>query len=91
MKRALSTKSAIFWASAVTAVVACVVCLPVLDNQFVAWDDAQQIYQNSHITRIDGEFFRWAFFHQHGLFWMPLTWLSFAVGESAHTGSFRAS
>jgi tetratricopeptide (TPR) repeat protein len=61
------------------AVVTCAVCSPVLDNQFVAWDDAQQIYQNSHLTSIDGKFFRWAFLEQYALLWMPLTWLSFAL------------
>lgn len=61
------------------AVISCAVCLPALNNQFVAWDDAQLIYQNGHLTSINWEFFRWAFFDQYWLLWMPLTWLSLAI------------
>jgi accessory gene regulator protein AgrB len=66
-------------AALLTAVISCLVFLQVLNNQFVDWDDAQQIYQNSHLTAINAEFFSWAFLEQYWLLWMPLTWLSFAI------------
>ncbi|MBT0663628.1 hypothetical protein KI809_04860 [Geobacter pelophilus] len=66
-------------AALLAAVIACIVCLPALNNQFVDWDDAQQIYQNSHLTAINAEFFKWAFLEQYWLLWMPLTWFSFAI------------
>lgn len=75
----ISVNIKVWQAAVVTALVSCAVCLPVLDNQFVAWDDAQYIYQNIHLTKINGEFLRWAFFDQYWLLWMPLTWISYAI------------
>ncbi|GAM09105.1 transmembrane and TPR repeat-containing protein 4 [Geobacter sp. OR-1] len=68
------------WSAALaTAIIACIVCLPVLNNQFVAWDDVQLISRNSHLSAINSDFFRWAFLDQYWLLWMPFTWLSFAI------------
>ena len=66
-------------AAALGAVVTLLAFLPVLDNRFVTWEDALTITGNPNITAITPGFFRWAFFHQHGLFWMPLTWVSLAL------------
>ena len=73
MKRGVIT--AAFAAALVTALV----FLPVVDNRFVTWEDALTITANPYITAITPQFFRWAFFQQHGLFWMPLTWISLAL------------
>lgn len=66
-------------AAAVAALVTAALLFPVVDNLFVTWEDALTITGNPNIAAITPEFFRWAFFHQHGLFWMPLTWVSLAL------------
>lgn len=72
-------KRGVFTAALVTALVTALVFLPVVDNRFVTWEDALTITGNPYITAITPQFFRWAFFQQHGLFWMPLTWISLAL------------
>jgi len=70
----------------VAAVITLVVFLPAIRNGFVGWDDPVYVTANSHIQRIDADFFRWAFFGLADMpLWIPLTWISFA-GEHALWG-----
>jgi protein O-mannosyl-transferase len=52
---------------------------PVLKNDFVNWDDKDNITENLQIRRIDGDSLRWMFMASHMGNWIPLTWLSFAL------------
>lgn len=53
--------------------------LPVLQNDFVNWDDKDAITDNPAIRRFDWAFVKWAFTTYATGNWMPLTWLSFAL------------
>jgi hypothetical protein len=55
------------------------VYLPVLQNDFVNWDDNLFVYENTHIQSIDIEFFKWMFTTFLSELWAPLTWLSHAT------------
>ena len=53
--------------------------LPVLQNDFVNWDDKDAILDNPFIRHWDGAFLKWSFTTYATGNWMPLTWLSFAL------------
>jgi protein O-mannosyl-transferase len=53
--------------------------LPVLKNDFVNWDDMDNITNNVQIRRLDGDSLRWMFTTFPTGNWIPLTWLSFAL------------
>ncbi|HJT25035.1 MAG TPA: hypothetical protein VJ873_10685, partial [bacterium] len=53
--------------------------LPVLQNDFVNWDDKDAITDNPAIRHLDWAFVKWAFTTYATGNWMPLTWLSFAL------------
>ncbi|MBI3814243.1 MAG: tetratricopeptide repeat protein [Nitrospinae bacterium] len=53
--------------------------LPALKNSFVNWDDDINIYENTHIRAINGDFLKWAFSTEFAGLWHPLTMLSFAI------------
>lgn len=52
---------------------------PTLKNDFVNWDDAQCIYENTHIRSLDFISLKWMIISFHGGNWHPLTWLSHAL------------
>ena len=72
-------RRAVFATASIAALITALVFLPVVGNRFVTWEDALTITDNPYITAITPQFFSWAFFQQHGLFWMPLTWISLAL------------
>ncbi len=53
--------------------------LPVLKNDFVNWDDMDNITNNVQIRRLDWNSVRWMFTTFPTGNWIPLTWLSFAL------------
>lgn len=53
--------------------------LPVLQNDFVDWDDPAYVYENNHIRSFSPAFIKWAFTSFHAAFWHPLTWISHAL------------
>jgi tetratricopeptide (TPR) repeat protein len=76
MNRILRTKS--FIASSV-ALVAFIVFLPSLRNEFVNWDDNNYVYDNSFIRSLDTQLLKSAFMGFHASNWHPLTWISHAI------------
>ena len=68
---------------AMVAVTAGLICLAVylrtLSCGFVDWDDHGYIVNNVTIRTLDGDFFATVFSPSYFGFWMPLTWVSFAV------------
>jgi regulator of sirC expression with transglutaminase-like and TPR domain len=69
------------WAVAfIVTLLAILVYLPALQNDFVNWDDNLYVYENPHIKSIDFGFFKWMFTTFHATnYWHPLTWLSHAI------------
>jgi len=61
------------------AVVAFLVYLAALRNDFINWDDGPYVYENPHIRSLNAAFFKWAFFDFYESNWHPLTWLSHAL------------
>jgi len=49
---------------------------PALRNDFVAWDDPENIINNPHIRGLSGEHIAWAFSTFHMGHWQPLSWLT---------------
>ena len=62
----------------ITAIICFLVYLRALDCGFVNLDDAVYVLDNDFITHLDKALFSWAFFQPLD-FWIPLTWISFAV------------
>jgi len=66
-----------------TALTAACICLLVflraLRCDFVNIDDGLYIIDNPGIRILDREFFSWAFTTSYMGWWMPLTWISFAI------------
>jgi lipoprotein NlpI len=56
-----------------------VVYLSCLQNGFVNWDDDLYVYENPNIRSLNIVFLKWAFLHYHAGFWIPVTWISFAM------------
>ena len=53
------------------------VFLPALKNDFVSYDDADYVTENSHVKAgLTAEGIRWAFTTGHASNWHPLTWVS---------------
>lgn len=52
---------------------------PVLNNDFVNWDDPFYIQKNPNIFRIDFSTLRWMWTSSYTGNWIPLSWLSLAV------------
>lgn len=65
--------------AASVALLAFLVYLPALRNEFVYWDDNLYIVENPDIRSLDMALFRWAFFGFHVSNWHPITWMSHAV------------
>ena len=68
----------LFWKIAIfISLITTLFYLPVLNNGFVNWDDAEAIIENHHIRAFNGSFFHWMFTTFHTGNWIPLTWFSF--------------
>jgi regulator of sirC expression with transglutaminase-like and TPR domain len=65
-------------AGILVAVLAFVIFIPALTNDFVTWDDYKFIYDNKGITSLDVDFFKWIFENRRAQ-WSPLRWLSHAI------------
>ncbi|MEW6303334.1 MAG: tetratricopeptide repeat protein [Verrucomicrobiota bacterium] len=53
---------------------------PVLEADFLAWDDDINIYENPRITALNAENLAWMFADfEHALRYKPLSWLSWAI------------
>ncbi len=48
-------------------------------NGFVGWDDPDMILNNIHIRNLDFESIQWMFSNFHAGYWIPMTWLSYAL------------
>lgn len=62
-----------------TVLVCLLVYLRSLSCGFVNVDDPDYVLSNQAIRSLNGDFFIWAFTEPHSGWWMPLTWISFAV------------
>ena len=70
----------LLWACAVFLALSVIIFyLPVLKNDFVDWDDMDNITNNVLIRRVDGDSLRGMFTTFPTGNWIPLTWLSFAL------------
>ena len=56
--------------------VALLVYIPALRNEFVNWDDDGYVTGNRHVQRFSSENLGWAFTTFHQSNWHPLTWIS---------------
>lgn len=65
-------------AALVAAVLTLLLFLRSLSCDFVNLDDPYFVLTNLHIRRLDGNLVMWAFSNTNE-FWIPLTWISFAV------------
>ncbi len=61
-----------------TALVCLLLYLQTLASGFVNWDDQDYVINNPYIRNL-GDSFAWAFTTTNLGWWMPLTWISFAV------------
>jgi len=68
------------------ALAAVLAYLPALGNGF-AWDDRQRILEALPIRFLDPHLLSWAFTTLSGSYWMPLTWISFALDWKLGGGS----
>lgn len=53
--------------------------LSALNCDFINYDDNVYVYNNPAIKILDWEFIKWAFTSSHIGYWLPLTWISFAI------------
>src|SRR5689334_11687334 len=56
--------------------------LPVAGNHFVNWDDDVYIQFNTHIRQLNLDSLRWMFSSFYAGYWIPLTWISYALDFS---------
>ncbi|MFH1027993.1 MAG: hypothetical protein V1791_08325, partial [Pseudomonadota bacterium] len=61
------------------ALVCFLVYLPALFCDFINWDDPDYIINNPGIRLLDRQFLKEAFTTSYMGWWMPLTWISFAI------------
>jgi tetratricopeptide (TPR) repeat protein len=65
--------------SLLVAAAAVAIYIPAFSLGYVAYDDAQYVYQNEVIRHPSSRVFDWAFFHYQASNYHPLTWLSHAA------------
>ncbi len=53
--------------------------IPLLDFEFVNWDDDVKVYNNIYIQKLDWAFVQWAFTEVYQASYHPLTWFSHAL------------
>jgi len=68
-----------YYLSGIVSILTFAVYLPSLQNNFLQWDDILYVLDNQHITSMNADFFRWAFFDFYASNWHPLTWISHAL------------
>jgi tetratricopeptide (TPR) repeat protein len=68
-----------YYLAALVSLLAFVIYLPSLWNEFVGWDDGTYVVSNPFIRSLNGALLKWAFFDFHAANWHPLTWISHAV------------
>ena len=66
-------------AAAVAALLCLLVFIPALSGEFVNWDDPLYVINNPGIRILDRQFIVEAFTTSYMGWWMPLTWLTFAI------------
>ena len=66
-------------ASAIVAVVTCVTFLPVLWNEFVDWDDYDNLVNNPHYRGLGWSQLRWMFTTFHMGPYQPLSWVTYGL------------
>lgn len=59
-----------------------IVYLPVLQNDFVNWDDNEYVYAQRNVQAIDLRFLKWIFTPDANTTWHPLTFFSLAIDYS---------
>lgn len=77
--RADRMKTGVKWIAAVVAAVCLLVFMRSLSCDFINWDDPLYVTENPAIRILDWEFVRSAFMTSYMGWWMPLTWISFAL------------
>jgi tetratricopeptide (TPR) repeat protein len=74
-----SANQRIYSLAAAAAIICLLVYLPALFCDFVNWDDPNYIVDNPAIRILDRQFVSEAFTTSYMGWWMPLTWISFAI------------
>ncbi|MDA8431251.1 MAG: hypothetical protein M0T70_18515 [Geobacteraceae bacterium] len=72
-------KTGVHWLAAVVVAVCLLVFMRSLSCDFINWDDPLYVTENPAIRILDWEFVRSAFTTSYMGWWMPLTWISFAL------------
>lgn len=73
------SKTSIWPAALLIALVTFLVYLPALKNGFVNWDDDVYVYENLNIRSIDLAFLKWVSTAEVSSLWHPLTVISYAI------------
>jgi tetratricopeptide (TPR) repeat protein len=60
----------------------CLAFASIGDNEFVDWDDRQNLVENDHYRGFGVENIRWMFTTNHGGHYQPLTWMSWAIDDA---------
>ena len=69
--------AASFWICATLALVTFLAFVPILQNEFVNYDDPDYVYANAHVTSgLSGQNIQWALTTGFASNWHPLTWMS---------------
>src|SRR5262245_61483289 len=77
IERAPLLSGSSFWIPAVLALVTFLTFLPLLQNEFVNYDDPDYVYANSHvISGLSWQNIQWALTAGFASNWHPLTWMS---------------
>lgn len=63
--------------------------LPVLEADFVNWDDPETVTKNPHLGGLGAEQIRWAFTTFHMGHYQPLSWLSLGLDDLIWDGAAR--
>lgn len=81
-KITLSAKSIITVTLALILLLIPCIYWPVLDHQFLHWDDYPYVYTNPYINHFDIGFIRWALTTTYFSYWHPITWLSHGLDHA---------
>jgi hypothetical protein len=71
--------NAFLWFGFLPAVLTFLFYLPVLHDEFVAWDDQVFIFDNPQLKALNPTFFHWMWTNLDTGNWVPLSWLSLAL------------
>ena len=67
------------WLPGAIVLAVCACFAPVLNAQFVNWDDASNLVENPFYRGLSPAHLRWMFTTFHGGHYQPLTWVTFAI------------